>query len=73
MRFFDTVNVENPVENVENLKLIHTVNLFGYVKKGNWYFAQKKKMPPFLKVLLQFFTGAFSAPRTCFDSDKKKD
>jgi len=56
MRFFDTVVVENPVENVENLKLLHTIKLFGYVEKSNWDFAQKEKMRRISDILLQIFT-----------------
>lgn len=72
MRFFDTSIVENPVENVENLKLIHTVNSFGYVEKGNWDFAQKKKICRISEILLPIFTGGFSVPRDESDADAAK-
>ena len=43
MRFFDTLNVEKPVDNVENHKIIHTVNAPECVQTSHWDFAQKKK------------------------------
>ena len=69
MRFFDTSIVENPVENVEKLKLIHTVNSFGYVEKGNWDFAQKKKICRISNTVLQFFTVRRLMPRRESNAD----